>query len=126
MGALSYGLHPLTLLTTLHMFVNVPPDAWPQVVASDELMCLVPAWMSSQGGVVVEPDNVLSQLGILGDVHSLLPGDHAIFMLNPLRLCFFQCLGHCPVSVCLGSLDVTHQVLSNGFDLDVSHKELIF
>ena len=57
--ALTYGFHPLALLTALHILANVPLDAWPPVVASDEFVCLVPARVSSQGGVVMESDNVL-------------------------------------------------------------------
>ena len=83
-GALTYWLHPLALLTALHVLPDVPLDAWPPVVASDELVCLVPARVSSQGGVVVEPDNVLPELGILGDVYSLFPSDCATLPLAAL------------------------------------------
>ena len=67
-GALMYWLHPLTLLTALHVLPNVPLNARPPVVASDELVRLVPARVSSQWRVMMEPDNVFPQLGILGDV----------------------------------------------------------
>ena len=45
--ALTYGFHPLTLLTALHILPDVSLNAWPPVIAIDELMRLVPAWMSS-------------------------------------------------------------------------------
>ena len=41
-GALMYGFHPLALLAALHVLPDVPLDAWPPVVASDELVRLVP------------------------------------------------------------------------------------
>ena len=66
MGALTYWLYPLALFTALYILANFPLNPWPPVVASDELMCLVSAWVSSQGRVVMKSDNVLPSLAFLG------------------------------------------------------------
>ena len=56
-GTLSDGLNPLTLSTSFNVFPDVPVDPWPPVVASDQLMGLVPSRVPCQGGVVVESND---------------------------------------------------------------------
>ena len=52
--ALPDGFDPLALSTPLDVLPDVPVDPWPPVIASDQLMGLVPSRVSCHGGVMVE------------------------------------------------------------------------
>ena len=78
--ALPDGFDPLALSTPFDVFPDVPVDPWPPVVASDQLMGLVPSRVPCQGGVVVESNDFLPERGILGHIDAILPCDHPILV----------------------------------------------
>ena len=78
--ALPDGFDSLTLPTSFDIFPDVPVHPWPPIVASDQLMGLVPSWMPCQGGVVVESNDFLPERGILGHIDAILPCDHPILV----------------------------------------------
>ena len=82
--ALPDGFDPLALSTPFDVFPDVPVDPWPPVVASDQLMGLVPSRVPCQGGVMVESNDFLPERGILGHIDAVLPCDHPILVGPPL------------------------------------------
>ena len=84
MRALPDGFGSLAFLASIDILPDVPVDPWPPVVASDQLMGLVPSWMPCQGGVMVESNDLLPQGSIFGHIDAILPCDHPILSGPPL------------------------------------------
>ena len=96
--ALPDGFGSLAFLTPLDVFPDVPVDPWPPVVASDQLMGLVPSRVPSHGRIMVESNDFLPERGILWYINAILPCDHPILVGPPL-CALVQGLLHCPVQV---------------------------
>src|SRR5260221_10535004 len=64
------GLAAVADITPCHIAGNIVGDAWPPVIAGDQLQCLPPPWVAGHHGVMVGMDNVMAELGGFWDIHA--------------------------------------------------------
>src|SRR5258708_22899707 len=104
-------------VTPCHIAGNIAGDAWPPVIAGNQLQCLPPPWVASHHRVMVGVDNVVAELGVFWDIHASPVHDQVSISL-PLVQSKHACsklsegFDYCIVIVCT-SPDVFHQLVAS-------------
>src|SRR5260370_39015576 len=100
-------------------------DAWPPVIAGDQLQCLPLPWVASHHGVMVGMENVMVELGVSWDIHTSPVHDQVSVSL-PLIQSKCACskllegFDYCIIIVCT-SLDAFHQLIASAIDTGGLH-----
>src|SRR6266436_3977506 len=111
------GLAPVAGVAPCHVAGYIVRDAWPPVIAGDQLQCLPLPWVAGHHGVMVGMDNVMAELGVLWDIHVSPVHDQVSVSLPLIRLKYAcsklsEGLDYCIVIV-HASLDAFHQLIAS-------------
>ena len=63
------GLAVVAGIAPCYIAGNIVGDAWPPVIAGDQLQCLPPPWVASYHRVMVGVDDIMAELGVSWDIH---------------------------------------------------------
>ena len=93
-GGRAMRLYPLAGLASINIFPDIMLNLRSPIIVSDKLCSFVATRVSSKGRIVVFTDNVLSELGVNGNINAFSKGDQSIFQLLPAFFFITQCSFH--------------------------------